>query len=415
MNDSVNTATSVLLPAATVDFFLKDKETAEAARSLSDDWRFARVTVSVEEGNIESAIQAYEQAASPSLIIIETDTTDSSFVDRLGALSAHCDEGTAAIIIGPVNDVNLYRQLTSMGVSDYLVRPVPFDTLSEVVAGTLIEQIGASDSRLIGVVGAKGGVGATSMAQALALGISENLGQKTFMMDASGGWGSLSVGLGFEPLAKISEATRVAGNHDIDSLKRLLVKPNDKLCVLASGSDPMLERVAEPQEFEALIDLIMASYPMTVIDLSGAQPELKKTVIERAHELLLVTTPTLPSLRAARTLMHEIKVLHGGAMHGIELVLNMRGMVPGKEVPESDIKAALDHHISVSIDYDPKIFMSAEGEGKHISQIKGGEAVVNALLPLGQKMTNGKSVDGNIKSDNKSDGLLGQVLNKFKA
>lgn len=414
MNDTVNTGTNVLLPAATIDLFLKDRETSEAARSLIDDWRFARVTVSVEEGDIETAIHSYEQATSPSLIIIETDTTDDSFVKRLEALSAHCNEGTAAIIIGPVNDVNLYRKITSMGVSDYLVRPVPIETLSEVIAGTLIDQIGAAGSRLIGVVGAKGGVGTSSITQALVLGLSQNMGQKTFLMDAAGGWGTLSVGLGFEPVAKISEATRVAANHDMDSLNRLLVHPNDKLSVLASGADPMLEHMVDPEEYETLIDTLMASYPVVVVDLSASRPSLKKAVISRAHELLLVSTPTLPSLRAARSLMQEIKNLHGGAMHGVELVINMQGMVPGKEVPKNDIKAAMDREPSLVVPFDPKVFYSAEVEGKNLSQVKGGELIIEGLLPLARKVVKNSSEKQTDSESGNENGLLGQVLNKLK-
>ena len=134
---------NILLPNAGVDLFLKDKETIEAARSLVDDWRFARVNVNVEEGDVETAIRNYAEVGSPSLIIIETDTTDDSFIERLGKLSENCAEDTNAIIIGPVNDVNLYRNLTSLGISDYLVRPVAAKPLSEVIAATLIDKLGA--------------------------------------------------------------------------------------------------------------------------------------------------------------------------------------------------------------------------------------------------------------------------------
>ena len=414
MSDKDNSGTEVLLPAATIDLFLKDKETSEAARSLVNDWRFARVTVSVEEGDIETAVQSYEQATSPSLIIVETDTTDDSFVGRLEALSANCDEGTAAIVIGPVNDVNLYRKLTSMGVSDYLVRPVAQDTLGEVIAKTLIDQMGVTDSRLIGVVGAKGGVGATALTQALVLGLSQNMKQKTFLMDAAGGWSTLGIGLGFEPIAKISEATRVAGNHEMDSLNRLLVHPNDKLSVLASGSDPMLDSMVDPDEYEVLIDLLMTSYPVVVVDLSAARPALKKAVLARSHELLLVTTPTLPSLRAARTLMQEIKALQGGATHGLELVVNMQGLAPGKEVPKSDIKAALEREPSAVIPFDPKLFFGAEAEGKNLSQMKGGEQIVDLILPLARKVVKSAAEKEAANSDSADGGLLGQVINKLK-
>lgn len=407
----MSTETNILLPTAGVDIFLKDKETTESARALVDDWRFARVTVSVEEGDVETAIQSYQETKSPALVIIETDTTDDSFIERLGALSAHCTEGTSAIIIGPVNDVTLYRNLTSMGVSDYLVKPVPLETLSEIIAKALIDKLGASGSRLIGVLGAKGGVGVSSLTHGLAWGLSEKLKQKTFLMDMAGGWSSLGVGMGFEPLTTLEEAARAAEGKDEDTLARMFFSANDKLTVLASGADSMLETAVEAQELEKLIDVVMTSYPVVLIDLSGASAPLKRAVINRAHELIVVTTPTLPSLRAARSLMQEVKLLHGGNTTGVDLVVNMAGMSPAKEVPKKDMVEALGYTPSVTIPFDSKLFVGTENEGKKLTANKEGENIINMLLPLAQRVL---SDDVKLEIEEVSGNVIEQFLNKLK-
>jgi pilus assembly protein CpaE len=380
--------TQTLLPTASVDIFLKDKETLNAARALGDDWRFARVNTSVEEGGVEAAIASYKEAQSPDLIIIETESTGEDFTELLGQLSAHCAENTNAIIIGPVNDVTLYRNLTAMGVSDYLVKPVPLETLSEIIAQTLIKQLGTSGSRLIAVVGAKGGVGSSSLAQGMAWGLSETLGHKTFLMDAAGGWTSLPVGMGFEPTATLYEAVKAASNKDRDSLKRMLNHPNDKLTVLATGSDPMLEVSVHAQQYEELVDYVMQSYPVVLVDLSDAIPSLKRTVLTKAHEIVLVTTPTLPALRATRTLMQEIKLLHGGSIEHVDLIVNMAGMVSGKEVPKKDIEEALEKKPEVVIPFDAKLFVGSENEGRKLTHDKAGAGIVNTLLPVAQRVLN---------------------------
>lgn len=382
----MNTETNILLPTARVDLFIKDEETLEAAKSLVDDWRFARVEISVEEGDVDLAIQSYEEAESPHLMVVETDTTDEDFIERLGVLSGNCSEGTSAIVIGPVNDVTLYRNLTSMGVGDYLVKPVPLETLSEVIAKSLIEKLGTSGSRLIGVLGAKGGVGTTALTQGLAWGLSETLKQKTCLMDAAGGWSTLSVGMGFDPVATLQEAVRAVDNEDEDTLARMLFKANDKLTILASGAGAMLEDSVTAQNYEALIDFLMVSYPVVLIDLSGAPALLKRVVLSRAHETVVVTTPTLPSLRAARTLMQEIKLIHGGDISNVDLIVNMEGMIPSKEVPKKDIEAALEYKPSVTVPFDPKLFIGSESEGKKLTSDKNGAAIVKTLLPVAQRV-----------------------------
>jgi len=407
----VRTETSILLPSATVDFFLKDKATIEAARALKDDWRFARVTINVHEGNVETAINLYAQGPSPAILMIETDTTDESFIGRLGELSGSCDENTSAVIIGPVNDVNLYRSLTALGVSDYLVRPVPQETLGEVIAQTLIEKLGAAGSRLIAMIGSKGGVGVSSLAQAMAYGASENLGQKTLLLDAAGAWSSLGVGMGFEPVGSTAEAIKAVVAHDADSLRRMMYSVSDRLTVLATGTEPMLEVAAQIAQYEEILNTTMTSYPVVIVDLSGAGPALKKTVLTRAHEIIVVSTPTLASLRSARALMQEIKKLAGGQGGHVDLLINMIGLAPGKEVPRSDIKSALDCEPQAVVAFDSKLFIGAENEGRKISSEKAGQDVIQKILPLIQKMVSNAAAPVN---DAGKDGLLGSILGKIK-
>lgn len=409
----VNTGTAVLLPAATVDLFLKDKATIEAARALTDDWRFARVTVSVEEGDVETAIQNYQQVPSPALIIIETDTTDEAFTNRLEALAAYCAEGTNAIVIGPENDVNLYRRLTAMGISDYLVRSVSVETLSETIASGLINQLGASESRLISVIGAKGGVGTSSLAQSLAWGVADRMGEKTFLLDSAGGWSSLGVTMGYEPQASLNEAIRSAVNKDHDTLKRMIFSGSDKLKVLACGGEAMLEASVQAQQYETLLDMVMGLYPVVVADLSSTIPALKRTILNRSHEIIVVATPVLSSLRFARSLINEIKSLHGGSLQGIDLVLNMQGIAPGKEISLSDIASVLDQKPSAVIPFDTKLFVGCENEGHVLGKEALSADLVARLLPIAQKVVSGTVSDS---PDKKSgDNVFDKLLGKLKA
>lgn len=407
----MRTETSILLPAATVDLFLKDKATIEAARSLSSDWRFARVNVNVHEGDVEAAIRTYGSGKSPDMIMVETDTTGEDFISRLGDLSGRCDEGTSAIVIGPVNDVNLYRSLTAMGVSDYLVFPVPVETLSEVIASSLIEKLGTAGSRLIALIGSKGGVGVSSIAQILAWGSAESLSQKTFLFDAAGGWSSLGVGMGFEPTTGTGEVIRAATNKDMDSFRRTLFNPIEKLSVLGTGAEMLLEHNAQAQPFEEVLNLAMGSYPVVIADLSGAPSAIKKMVLTRAHEIIVVTTPVLSALRSARSLMQEIKKLTGGHHPSIDLVVNMVGIAPGKEVSKGDITAAMDTAPSVMVPFDSKLFIGAEGEGNKISSYRSGEAIAQSLLPLVQKIVS-KSSETAAPPSSGAGGLLSRLVKR---
>ena len=408
----MSTETSILLPAATVDLFLKDQATIEAARRLEQDWRFARVSVRVQEGDVETAIKVYAQSGSPEVIIIETDTTDPSFVGRLGELSGSCNANTSAIVVGPVNDVNLYRSLTAMGVSDYLVFPVPFETLSEVIASNLIEKLGASGSRMIALLGAKGGVGTSALAQAMAFTTSESLGQKTLLLDAAGAWSSLGVGIGFESAGSTNEAIKAAVARDNDSLRRMLYQAGDRLSVLATGTETMLDLPAQIGQFEEVLNMAMAGFPVVIADLSGATPPLKKIMLTRAHEIIVVATPTLAALRSARTLMQEIRKMQGGQAANIDLIVNMSGIAPGKEVARGDIKAAMEQEPAAVLPFDPKLFLGAENEARKLSADKAGQEIIAKLMPLAQKVVAKDSGGTDSQQSQKPGGLLGRLIKK---
>lgn len=410
-----NQATSILLPAAVVAVHSKDQETLQAARDLENDWRFARVNVNDEEGDVTAAIESYSDVDSPDLLIVQTDTIDESFTAQLEELASQCNEGTSAIVIGPDNDVNLYRKLIDMGVSDYLVRPVSSHDLAEVVAKALIENLGVTSSRLICVLGAKGGVGASLISEALACGVADILGQKTILFDTSGGWSTLSVGLGFEPSSTLSEAVRAAEANDDDRLNRMYHSVSDKLSVLETGGDVMLESTVTPAQLEALIDMLMVKYPVVIADLSQSPAALRKTVLTRANQILIAATPTLPALRLARTLIQEVREVRGGEDDDVSLIVNMQGQSAANEVSKSDIEKAMEFSVTAYLPYDAKAFLGNESASIKLTDDKAARGVIEKiLLPVVENILDvGASVDDAGVSG--KGGLLDGLLNKLKA
>lgn len=415
MTETDTSYTSILLPAAKVALFTNDTQTIDAFQALQSDWRFTRVLLNPYAGGVEEAIRVIAGGVAPDLVIIQTETIDDSFTARLEVLSNHCPEGTAAIVIGPVNDVNLYRKLISMGISDYLVRPIRAETLGFDIARSLIERIGASSSRLVALIGAKGGVGTTVLAQALGWGSADILKQKTILLDAAGGWSSMSVGLNFEPAATLVEAVRAVQAKSDEALERMIEKPDDRLHILSSGADSMLDKTVDATGYETLIDRLMQTYPMVVVDLSHAPSDLMRMVISRAHEIVLVTTPVLPALRAARSLIQEIKDIRSDSESRIDLVVNMAGMTPKLEVPKSDLEAALNRKPALQVNFNSALFGVAEAEGQRLGRIAGGDDIIRQMTRLVLKIVDRPGIDAAIDTPDESGKKkpLGGLLDKL--
>ncbi|MGB1077167.1 MAG: type II secretion protein ATPase [Bdellovibrionales bacterium] len=406
--------TSTLLPISSVGVFVQNKQLQKSLESVGNDWRFPRVQIDIVDGDVEDAISRYKSEETHDLIIIETLSIDDNFSDRLGALSEHCTEDTAAIIVGPENDVNLYRKLMSMGISDYLVHPIDQEALADVIAKALIERLGTAKSRLVTVMGAKGGVGTSSVAQALALGCSETLKQKTLLFDAAGGASYASVALGQEPITTLKEASRAALADDEGSMKRMLVDVDDHLSLLASGGEPLLEEPVQLEGFDNILNSVMTTYPVVIFDASNTSVPIQRSALSQSHKIYILTTPTLSSLRTARTLIQEIKTLRGGddEKNVIHLVMNMKGQFSGQEISKGEAEKALEHDIDIVLDFDPKLFPAAEIDGQKITQIKGSEKIVEDLLKDMEALVGSKK--SNTEDSNKKSGLLDGLLEKLK-
>ncbi len=377
-----NSNTAILLPAASIAVFTKEKDTMEVARSLEDDWRFARVRIEVETGSVDDAIELYTGVESPDLVIVQTDNINDEFAGKLEALASKCREDTAAIVIGPVNDVYLYRKLIGMGVSDYLVKPVKIDVLSEVIAKTLLERIGTSGSYLVAVLGSRGGAGASTVSRMLALGVSLVHNQKAILLDAAGGWSGNCISLGFEPVSALHEVIRAVETGNEDTFGRMLFKVGDRLSVLATGADVMLDHEPLPEQIENLANLLMNKFPLVVFDLSRAPAPVARAIVAKASRIVLVSTPSVIDLRLARTLLHELKELRGNSVEGIDLIINKQDASPSGEVSKGDIEAALEYKPKIYLSYNPKLFVGLEGQGKLLHEDKTGRELVEKVVTL---------------------------------
>lgn len=405
--------TNILLPTARIAVFSSDEQTLSSVKGLGEDWRYARVEINAHEGDVEAAITAYENQASPDLLIIQTEEINDHFTGRLGALSEHCNEGTAAIIVGPVNDVYLYRQMIEMGVSDYLVKPIKPEVISEVIAKALITRLGVSDSALIAFIGAKGGVGTSTIAQISSYLSAEKLGHKTIAVDSGGGWSTSGVGFGFDPSATLPEVARTVSSKNEDALKRMIQEVNGRLSVLATGSDAMLDQAISGEQAEAVLNNLMVKFPVVCVDLSCAEASLRKSVLSRASHVVVVSEPTVTSLRLCRTLLKEVSDIRGGNDDAVSLIVNKIGVSKAHEVSKGDIEEALEFKISSLIEHMPQLFFKYESDLAGIVSDKDGVVPVTEILRVLSSCLSSDVVDA--MADDTSSGLLGGFLNKFTA
>ena len=150
------------VPRISLQAFCESPETARIVQAAAADRRMERAHVSVHLGGALAAIEAYRDAATPNVIVLNS---RGELVAHIDALAEFCDSGTKVVVAGRTNDIILYRELIARGISEYLV--APFGVLEFIRAiSHLYTNAGAKAiGKIIAIIGAKGGIGASSIAR----------------------------------------------------------------------------------------------------------------------------------------------------------------------------------------------------------------------------------------------------------
>ncbi len=119
-------------PRVSVQAFCDTLEAAGAIQAAGEDRRLAKAHLRIQMGGLAAAIEAYQSAPTPNVIILASESRAEDVLAGLDELAHVCDAATRVIVIGRMNDVALYRELVRRGVSDDLIMPV--DTLQVVRA-----------------------------------------------------------------------------------------------------------------------------------------------------------------------------------------------------------------------------------------------------------------------------------------
>ena len=139
------------------------------------------------------------------MIILET-AGSNDILEGLDELATVCDAGTRVVVIGNEHDVAPYRELVRRGVSDYVIGPVETLDVVRSICGLFSASEAVAVGRIIAIVGAKGGVGASTVAHNVAWAIAHDLALDSVVIDLDLAFGTAGLDYNKDPLQGIANA-----------------------------------------------------------------------------------------------------------------------------------------------------------------------------------------------------------------
>jgi pilus assembly protein CpaE len=394
------------VPRVTLHAFCETPDVAQVLGLAGQDRRMQTSQVAVRMGGAAAAVETYKDHPTPNVILLESGHDRAALLASLDRLAEVCDPGTKVLVVGHVNDVILYRELTRRGVSDYLIAPV--DTLDVIRSvSELFHAPGAQPiGRTIAVVGAKGGVGASTVAHNLAWAIARKLSTATVIVDLDIAFGTAGLDFNQDPPQGIAEAVFSPDRLDSNLVDRLLSRCGDNLSLLAASA--MLDRTIDLTEtaLDQLLEILRTSTPSIILDMPHTWTGWARRTLVSADDVVVVAAPELASLRNAKNLVDALRTARPNDRPP-RIVLNLAGMPKRPEIPAAEFAKALEAEIATVVPFDAQLFGTAANNGQMVAEVRPGGKVNDLFLELAAAIT------GRPEPRRGRAGLLQPIIAKF--
>jgi CheY-like chemotaxis protein len=273
------------------------------------------------------------------------------------------------------------------GADDYLAKPA--DT-SELVARAeaLLARAAlpsARTGRVLAFIGAKGGVGTTTVAVNVAALLATE-GYSVALVELRPGYGTARALLKLDPEGDLGEllvkAPREITLRDIESR---LVRHASGVRLLAAPRVAASWKAISPELADSLVPPLAGAYNYVVLDLNPSWSALNRGAVNHAHFTAIVSEPEPVSLQCARATLDSLRAW--GVMGDLTgLVIVNRGTMPAP-ITLPQIRSALSAEVVASLPPGGDACARAAREGVPLSLLQPEHLASAALRELTRTLT----------------------------
>lgn len=346
--------------------FVADAQTeGNLRRCLSDQFSS---DFKIMRGGIVKAISYLGVERSPNILIVDVSDVEmpTSCVLQLAKV---CEPVVTVIAIGKQNDVGLYRDLMQTGISEYIVKPVTPTLLTRALyprpatvgGNSISEKLG----KMVAIVGARGGVGATTLAVNLAWYLAHRQRRRIALVDFDLQNGECALALDLKPTPGLREALTNPLRVDSLFLERVMVTHGERLFVLSS-EEPLRDKLEITDEaVDVVLSALRAQFHYVIADIPRIAAAPYWFALDMADHRVIVADHTLRSVRDTVRLHTAL----GGrdAIHRNFLVINRSGEGGRLEVTLKELENYISMPPKIVIPFEPKVFAAEAGRARVVA------------------------------------------------
>ncbi len=295
---------------------------------------------------------------------------------------------TPIIMLTAEGDVEQRVRGLRAGADDYLMKPFhPAELLARIRG--LLSRFAPSEEavarppsgHVIAFYGAKGGVGATTLAVNTAIALHRNVGRSVVLVDGNLQFGDhrvfLDLGLDRKSVVDIVSAPTI----DAELVRQVLVRHDSGIDLLLAPPSPETAELVTPEALPPILDILRASYDYVVVDVDKRLDEVNLRIFDAAEVIYVVLTADLSSLKNVRIMLETLANL-GYDSARVQLVLNRSTAFTGINVKNAEgaLRRTLDHQVV----NDYRAAISALNSGAPVLDTKAESPLGKAIVAFAQ-------------------------------
>ncbi len=265
---------------------------------------------------------------------------------------------TGVVLIVSKLDPALMLDAMRAGVNECVTHPVSVPELQAAVKRLVKNLVPVTRGQVFAIIGAKGGVGATTVAVNVATSLAKTEPDSTLLIDLNVSCGDAAVFVGTEPRFSVMDALENVQRLDTAFFNGLVVRSKSGLTLLGASGRPLAGGL-EASRVRTLLDFASLNYRYTVLDVPRADTTALDS-LEAATKIVLVVNQELATVRSAGRMAATLKQRYGPNRLSVVLTRTDRRA----EIGHEDVERTLSVDVKHAFPSDYRVALQAMNKGR---------------------------------------------------
>ena len=346
---------------------------------------------------------AKAQEVKPDVVLMDINMPDMDGIEACRQM-AQAAPRSRVMMMSVQSDMAYLKQAMNAGAREFLIKPFDYDELVNAVrrvhqadpspvelAARAVPEVDEKEAKevkatalgrgiAVAVLGAKGGVGCSTIAASLAVALHNSRDKaRVLLVDGDLVFGTLDALLDLQPVHRVVDVLQKFDPDDPELLRRLLAPHPSGIYLLAAPVRPELAELVRPEIMLPLLDTLIRIHDYVVVDLGSRHTEMADRVLDLADRVILVMTPELTALKNANLLFTTPHLRHFGPEKVIAL-LNQYSHTWG--ISPDAVSKAIGRPVNLTIPVDRTAAVAAVNRGEPVVLAAPRSPMVKPILAL---------------------------------